>query len=149
MKNNFDSTDIQQNYFSLCWFFCFLVILLFHCLLLIYLVSCENTFMFVQQRCALRGNFLILVFTFPIFHKRKGGIFRFTRDKRSLFGNLSWVSFLHIPHCFKFLVVLQFSLACLGGICWMYVCASKINFQSFDFFVFFWCWSAVVYYTFL
>ena len=50
---------------------------------------------------------------------------------------LEIVSFLRIPYSFKFLVVLQFSLVCLGVICRMYVCTSKINFQSVDFLVFF------------
>ena len=57
--------------------------------------------MFIQQRCALRGNFLILVFTFPIFHKRKGGIFQVCQDKRSLFGNSCWISFFRIPFSLK------------------------------------------------
>ena len=84
------------------------------------------------------SSFLHLISAFfPTFYKRKSGIFRFTGDKRSLFGIWSWVSFLRIPHSFKFLVVLQFSLACLGVICRMYVCTTKINFQSVDFFVFF------------
>ena len=74
---------------------------------------------------------------FPTFYERKSGIFRFTGDKRSLFGNWYCVSFLRIPYSFKFLVVLQFSLVCLGVICQMYVCTSKINFHYVDFFVFF------------
>ena len=85
---------------------------------------------------------------FPTFYERKSGILRFTGEERNLFGNWYWVSFLRIPYSFKFLFVLQFSLACLGVICRMYVCTSKINFQSIDFFVFFWCWYSVVYYTF-
>ena len=86
---------------------------------------------------------------FPTFYERKSGIFRFTGDKRSLFGSWSWVSFLRIPYSFKFLAVLLFSFACFSVKCRMYVCTSKINFQSVDFFVFFWCWYSVVYYTFL
>ena len=86
---------------------------------------------------------------FHTFYEHKSGIFRFTGDKGSLFGNWSWVSFLRIPYYFKFLPVLRFSLACLGVIGRMYVCMSKINFQSVDFFVFFWCLYSVVYYTFL
>ena len=86
---------------------------------------------------------------FPTFYERKSGIFRFIEDKRSLFGNWSWVSFLRISYSFKFLALLQFSLACLGVICRIYVCTSKINFQCVDFFVFFWCWYSVVFYTFV
>ena len=86
---------------------------------------------------------------FPTFYECKSGIFRFIEDKRSLFGNWSWVSFLRISYSFKFLALLQFSLACLGVICRIYVCTSKINFQCVDFFVFFWCWYSVVFYTFV
>ena len=32
-----------------------------------YLVSCENQFTSIQQHCALRGNFLLLVFTFDLY----------------------------------------------------------------------------------
>ena len=47
-------------------FFCFLMIV-FRCLLQISLVSCENKWTSFPRHCALRGNFLHLVFTFDLY----------------------------------------------------------------------------------
>ena len=111
------------------------MILLFCCILLIYLVSYENTLISIQQHCALRGNFLILVFyiwsllvSLPSISARVE-FFRFPREKRSLVRNTSVVSFLCIPYSPPFRTVLHSSLLSLGVISLLHVCIIEIIFN--------------------
>ena len=62
-----DCMCVLENYFSIRWFLCLFFILMLRCLFLISLVSYQNNFIFFQRHCALRVNFLILVFTFDLY----------------------------------------------------------------------------------
>ena len=74
--------------------------------------------------------FLHLISTlFTTFYKRKGRIFRFLEEKRSLWGNTCQVSFLRIPYSPPFRIVLRSFLLCLSVICWPHVCSRELIFN--------------------
>ena len=56
-------------------------------------------------------------------------IFKFSREKRSLVGNTSLVSFLHIPYSPPFQTVLHSSLLALGVISLLHVCIIELIFN--------------------
>ena len=92
-------------------------------LLLIYLVSYQNNFIYFQEHCGF--NIWSLLFSLPCF-KRKGKIFRFPVVKRSLLGISFSISFLRIPYSLKFCTVLHFYLLCFHVLCLLYVCNRKL-----------------------
>ena len=94
--------------------------------------------------------FLHLISTpFATFYKRKGRIFRFPKEKRSLLENTCQISFLDIHYSPSLRIVIHSSLLCLSVICWLHVCSREWIFNLLISLFFFraLCW--VFYYSFL
>ena len=115
-------------------------------LLVIYLVSYPNNFIYFQGHCGF--NIWSFLLSLPCF-KHKGIIFRFRVVKRSLLKINSSISFLPIPYSLKFCTVFHIYLLCFRVICLLYVCTRKLIYESVYFFVCFLSWSCVVYSSFL
>ena len=115
-------------------------------LLVIYLVSYPNNFIYFQGYCGFNIWYLFLSL---LCFKHKGRIFRFRVVKRSLLKINSSISFLTIPYSLKFCTVFHIYLLCFRVICLLYVCTRKLIYESVYFFVCFLSWSCVVYSSFL